>query len=800
LFKKLNNKSMRKIYYLLALAFLFTACQSSVQITDSTSYLFKENRLDIQTKGETYTVSAVDDNIIKVVYADSLVSGERVYGPVLTQNIKAELKQQDDVLYFSTANIELKITFDPVNFTFSDRATGVKLDEHNGFIQKEDVTVLDFKLSEDERIYGTGSRSIPQNRRGYKFQCFNQANYGYGVGADFLNYSIPVFLSSNKYMVLIDNPARAWFDIGTTNDEVLEFASKGGNTAYYFINGENYKDIMGNYAKLTGTQPIPPIWAFGNLQSRFGYRTQQEAETVVDKMLEAGYPMDALIIDLYWFGEELQDGKMGKLAWDTVNWPNPDEMIASFAEKGVKTITVSEPFFTRKSKNFQYLSDNKLLGLDTAGNTMTMPYFYFGDAGLIDIFKPEARNWFWQQYKREKERGIAGFWGDLGEPEVHPDDMVHVNGFGHEVHGVYGHEWVAMLYENYTKDFPNDRLFKLGRAGYAGSQRYGLIPWSGDVARDWSGFQAQNDVLLGMSLSGMPYMHSDAGGFAMHPRDSMLYIRWMQYCVFTPVFRPHGDPNAPSEPIFYHKKVQDIIKKSIKLRYAMLPYNYTLGWKSEQTGQPMAMPMFYEFEEQNISDTLSTQHMWGENLLVAPIWQKSEKIRDIYLPEGDWYNFNDLSYFTGGNFITVDVKDESIPAFARGGSFITLSGEIMNTKEYQGDMLEVYYFLTKKNSIASGEVYFDDGKLKGAYAKGKYELLLLEGQQEEGKTTVSFSVEGDGYEGTPEYRTINLKVVGLEEKPEAVMVNEMNTEYKWENSILIIKGLTTTEKVNVLIQ
>lgn len=94
---------------------------------------------------------------------------------------------------------------------------------------------------------------------------------------------------------------------------------------------------------------------------------------------------------------------------------------------------------------------------------MTMPYFYFGDAGLIDIFKPEARQWFWQQYKQEKERGIAGWWGDLGEPEVHPDDMVHVNGLGREVHGVYGHEWVAMLYENYAKDYPDERLFKLGR-------------------------------------------------------------------------------------------------------------------------------------------------------------------------------------------------------------------------------------------------------------------------------------------------------------------------------------------------
>ncbi len=788
----------RFLSFALVSILVLTSCSSKHKLDQDTFYIFKNNQLEIVTKSGSYKVFAVDEQIVSISYSDSLMPGNRVYGPILTQPIDASLKRADSLLVFATQKVKVEISFSPVHFRFYDLETGIKLEEEKGFHYRDNLTAFSFKLSEGEAIYGTGSRAIPQNRRGYKFQCFNQANYGYGVGADYLNYSVPSVLSSENYMVLIDNPARAWFDVGKEKSDVLDFASTGGNQTYYFINGKDKEEVLVNYFKLTGTQPMPPIWALGNLQSRFGYRSQLETETIVRRMLEAGYPLDAIIIDIYWFGQELQNGYMGNLSWDTAYWPDPDNMIRNFAEQGVKTVTVSEPFFTRKSKHFNYLSENKFLGLDSSGQTMTMPYFYFGDAGLIDIFKPEARQWFWQQYKQEKERGIAGWWGDLGEPEVHPDDMVHVNGLGRELHGVYGHEWVAMLFENYAKDYPDERLFKLGRAGYAGSQRYGLMPWSGDVARDWSGFRAQNNVMLGMSLSGLPYMHSDAGGFAMHPRDSILYMRWLQYAVFTPIFRPHGDPGAPPEPIFYHQKVQEIVKKAIQLRYAMLPYNYTLAWKTEQTGALMTTPMFLAFEEQQVSDTLSSQHMWGENLLVAPIWYKDAKERQVFLPKGDWYNFYTQEWQQGGQFITVKTEAESIPVFARGGSFITLSAAMQNTDQYKGDKLTVYCYLNADVNNFKGEVYFDNGYLKDAYKKGQYQLLQLECKNQEKKIVVSYKLEGN-YSGAPQTRSIVLKLVGLSEAPREVLVNGQAASFYWQNNLLEISGLNTNEAVEISI-
>lgn len=780
--------------------FVLTACQQQLQLPDGISYTVENNQISISESGKTYQLQAITDDIIKVSYSDSLTYSDRVYGPILSSPIKVKVKETTDKLFVQTLNVRVEVSFEPITFSFYDLETGLKLNEETGFQRRQDTTAYRLSLKEGEAIYGTGSRSIPQNRRGYKFQCFNQANYGYGVGADFLNYSIPAYLSSEKYMVLFDNPARAWFDIGKTNADVLDFSSIGGNAAYYFINGDSYKDVLTNYGELTGTQPIPPIWALGNLQSRFGYRNQAETEMVVDKMIEAGYPIDAIIIDLYWFGEELQNGNMGQLAWDTKNWPNPDGMIESFAKKGVKTITVSEPFFTKKSQHFDYLSENKLLGLDSKGNTLNMPYFYFGDAGLIDIFKPEARDWFWQQYKKEKERGIAGWWGDLGEPEVHPDSMVHVNGLAQEVHGVFGHEWISMLYENYEKEYPNERLFKLGRAGYAGSQRYGLIPWSGDVGRNWSGLKAQNDVMLGMGLSGMPYMHSDAGGFAQNTRDSLLFMRWLQYAVFTPVFRPHGDPYAPSEPIFYHQKVQDIVKESIKLRYAMLPYNYTLAWKTSQTNLPMARPLFFEFEEQEISDAISDCYMWGESFLVAPVFEAAASTRQVALPKGDWYDFNTNEYSEGGKPVNVEVTDKYIPVFVKGGSFVPLAKVVQSTDYYKGDELIIHCYLNKTDGEFSDVVYFDNGKLKDAYSKGEYQLLELSCTSNSSDVTVSLKQTGGSYAEAPENRNIVLKVVGLSSVPTEVRVNNGESKFVFADEVLVVEGINTEREVSIKIK
>ncbi len=745
---------------------------------------FSEKVLSIKYNNGIYRISALNEYTFKVTYTDSITYSDRKYAIETDKAAFSEFECMENACELSTSKIKIVIQINPFSIKYYNKTNGQLLCSDIGFNRSKDTTSFNFSLTESEAIYGTGARALPQNRRGYRFQVYNQANYGYGIGAEHLNYSIPLFLSSNRYMVLIDNPARAWFDIGKTIKDRLKFQSIGGNMTYYFIAGDNYKDILEKYSTLAGKQPMPPIWTFGNLQSRFGYRSQSETENIVSKMLEAGFTMDAIIIDLYWFGQHLQDGNMGNFSWDKKYWPDPDGMIKTFAAQGIKTITVSEPFFTRKSQHFSELAGKKYLCLDSTGNTFTVPYFFFGDAGLIDIFKPDASEWFWQRYKIEKERGIAGWWGDLGEPEVHPDEMHHINGTAVELHGVYGHEWVKMLYTKYSREYPDERLFKLGRAGYAGSQKYGLIPWSGDVGRSWSGLKAQTDIMLGMSMCGVPYMHSDAGGFAMGKRDSLLYIRWIQQAVFSPVFRPHGDPAAPPEPIFYHDSVQEIVKKSINLRYKMLPYNYTLAWETGETGIPMALPMFVEFENESISDTLSSQYMWGKNLLIVPVTDTLSKTICVFLPQGVWYDFYDLTQLSGNKWIKREIQTDRIPVFSKGGSIIPFSLAKGNTEKYSGDSLEILIHLKKTPGKYSQKIYFDDGKLKDAYKKGECEIIEFICEESNSNLEINIESNKGNYKGKPSERKIRLKIAGLENAPLQILTDDKNVKSVYKNSVL----------------
>ncbi|MDD2204470.1 MAG: glycoside hydrolase family 31 protein [Bacteroidales bacterium] len=781
---------MKKILFLTLIIACFTLHSCVERLPQNADFDGKE--LIIKTENDVYTISALSPEIIKVACNNDEFYGDRVYAPIIKKPIKTKCKYNDSIIVFSTSDVELRITLaSEIEFSFVDNQN-IKATNKGGYTNISDTLKLDFTLDEQEEIYGTGARALPLNRHGYKFQCYNQANYGYGIGADFLNYSVPAFMSSKKYMILIDNPARAYFDIGKTDSDILEFGSKGGNMVYYFINGEDYSELFANYGTLTGFQPLPPIWAFGNLQSRFGYRSQAEVEGIVSIMKSFGYPIDAIIIDLYWFGQELEDGEMGNFSWDKEFWHSPEQMIADFKDKGVKTITVSEPFFTRKSFRFKEVSDLGYLCKDSLGNTMTMPYFYFGDGGLIDIFNPEACDWFWKLYQTQKELGVAAWWGDLGEPEVHPDDIVHVNGKGYEVHGAYGDGWIKMLYDNYAKYYPDERLFMLARAGYAGTQKYGILPWTGDVSRTWQGLEAQPPAMLGSSMSGICYMHSDAGGFAMGKRDSILYTRWMQYAVFTPIFRPHGDiATAPNEPVFYDDETQRIVKSFIKLRYKMLPYNYTVAFKNMTTGTPLARPLLLYYEDDTIAKNIYDEYLWGKDILVAPIFQDTTHVRTVYLPDKDatWFELLSNRHFEGGKYYNIFYTLNNYPAFVRGGSIIPLYEKpIYTTDNYVTDTISLHCYYSPSAKDYNTEIYFDDGKSKNSYVNGEYELINISADYSPEDINIVIENQKTKIKNSRVYRIV---IKNMTKKPDKLTINNIENNFIWDKSTATINFYCT---------
>lgn len=612
------------------------------------------------------------------------------------------------------------------------------------YFSQNDNRGFRFSLSEGEKWLGGGERALPMDRRGYKFNLYNSPAYGYGLGADNLNFSVPVLISSNGYALFFDNPSKGYLDIGLTDKSTLEAGFVSGELNFYVVFGKNLDEIMFNYSSLTGRQPLPPRWALGNFVSRFGYRSEAQVKDVVAKMRSAQFPIDGLIFDLFWFGDDIK-GTLGNFDWvNTSKWPDPKNMLTQFRQQHIKPVLISEPFFLKGTRN--YAAATPFLATDASGQPFTYQDLYFGEGGLIDIFRKSAREFMWKLYKKQIENGVSGWWSDLGEPEKHPNTLIHnlkdqgINRpvSADEIHNLYGHQWSAMLYEKYRDDYPGQRLFHLNRAGFAGSQRYSVFPWTGDVARSWSGLKAQWPVLMGMSLSGLPYVHSDAGGFAMADQaDPELYTRWLQFAAFTPIFRPHGTAledydktvkNIPSEPVFWDGPTQDIVKKYVRLRYELLPYNYSLAYDQAVKGKPLMRPLyFYNFSDPETFNA-GDEYLWGDNFLVAPVMTQGAQSRKVYLPEGQWYRFSDNKLLEGKAWLDQPADIGYLPLYAKAGSFVPLwqtDSVIRSTEAYDPKNISVVYYPSSTNS--SYTWYDDDGAEPRALERAEYELISFSG-------------------------------------------------------------------------
>ncbi|MEO8795218.1 MAG: TIM-barrel domain-containing protein, partial [Daejeonella sp.] len=524
-------------------------------------------------------------------------------------------------------------------------------------------------------------------------------------------------------------------------------------------------------------------------QSRFGYKSAAETIETAKKTIKAGYPLDAVVLDLFWYGDVKT---MGNHDWRRDSFPQPEKMLAELKGMGVKTIPITQTYVTKLSDNFKTATEKSLFAKDAWGKDYIIGDFWAGASGLIDIFKPESQQYLWSFYKNRINEGVAGWWCDLGEPEKHPDSIRHVNGIARSVHSIYPLFWAKTIFDGYQKDFPEQRVFNLARSGGAGMQRYSTFPWSGDVSRSWDGFKAQVPIMLGMSMSGVGYMHSDAGGFAQGEKDAELYIRWMQFASFTPIYRAHADPAvAAPEPIFWDAETQKIVKEFVKLRYRFLPYNYSLSYLNTTTGRPLAMPVNY-FEPQNSRlENINDEYLWGQNLLVAPVIQKGVSERKVIFPSGDWVDMN--SHATYKDSATIKLSLSVLPVFARAGSFIPQGKNIQNTEMYNSDTLTVKYFLSESRN-AEFEMYDDNGKDPKALENGSYELLNFKGTFEKDVYTISVSSSKPG-----KMRDIYFEIPNML-KPEHVLLDNKKVKVKSQKKMLGNASFASYDKVNHMLK
>ena len=276
---------------------------------------------------------------------------------------------------------------------------------------------------------------------------------------------------------------------------------------------------------------------------------------------------------------------------------------------------------------------------------------------------------------------------------MHPSKLIHATGTADEVHNIYGHDWAGLVFEGYQRDFPDQRPFILMRAGYSGSQRFGLIPWSGDVNRTFGGLQSQTEIALQMGMQGLGYMHSDLGGFADANLDDELYTRWLQYGVFQPIYRPHAQEEVPSEPVFRSEKTKALAKKSIELRYRLLPYNYDLAFKNSQTGAPLMRPLLFEEPNNDLAQLNASTYLWGNDFLVSPVVFPGAEEQEVYFPKtGNWFDFYSDEVVSGGQIKKISTHEDRIPTYVRAGAFIAMAKPMQSTNEYDGNDIELHYY------------------------------------------------------------------------------------------------------------
>ena len=625
----------------------------------------------------------------------------------------------------------------------------------------------------NESFYGAGERGYSFNLAGDTLINYNKQNYGYTSGEKRIKQmgiTMPFVISSKGYGIFFDDFCKSSLRLG---NQGIEYKSNSPQPiSYYIIDGHGrVENVVKNFTELVGRQDLPPLWTLGYITSKYGYHDQRESEGVVDTLKTAGYPLDGIVFDLYWYGKE-QD--MGRLEWDKDQWPDHRGMLQRFKDKGVNVVTISQPYVLTNGRAIDNYNELNPKGMfcktDSTGTTQTVT-IWVGQGGMFDVSNPDTRLWLRNRYRSLTDEGVTGWWGDLGEPEVHPEAIRHYNGLtAEQYHNFYGNEWSRIIYDLFREQYPDRRPMIMMRAGTAGLQRYSVFPWSTDVSRSWGGFEPQVTIMLNSGLSGLGYMSHDVGGFALDPeknRDGELYIRWLELGLFSPVLRTHAQGIA--EP-YHYTEFGDLPLRIIRERYRWLPYNYTLAFENASQGLPLVRPLGFYESDNMISrfDNVSDQYLWGHDVMVAPVMKQGATSREIIFPEGTWVDINNPAQrYEAYTTITYPAPLEMIPIFARAGAFIPQANYKMeNVGDYNPSKLDIVYYPSDQPS--SYTLFDDDMHSTTTLAYGNHRLITFAATPQAGSCTITITGNGDGTPAKKEYR---LLIPAMAAKPTQITVN-----------------------------
>jgi alpha-D-xyloside xylohydrolase len=480
-----------------------------------------------------------------------------------------------------------------------------------------------------------------------------------------------------------------------------------------------------------------PKAAYGYIQCKQRYTTQAELMAVAKGYRDRKLPADVLVID--WFHYT----KMGEMDMDTAKWPDPAGMNRELHAMGFHTMISVWPRFVPEDRYYKTVLDHGWFLHQADGTPINgLPYDKAGSD--IDTTNPDAAKWYWGVIRDNYvAKGFDAFWADETEPDLPPTGSYFHVGPGTQFYNVYPLFHTAAIYDGFRRDLKSRALI-LSRDAYLGAQHNGAIFWSSDIYPTWDTLKRQVPTGINFVASGMPYWSTDIGGWqylpATHtperpvlidPSDARaevggyddypeLYVRWFEYGAFQPNFRAHG--SRPENEVWsYGKQAEPVLEKYLRLRYTLMPYIYSLGRGTHETGAPFMRGLFMDFGYDPKVANIGDEYMFGPALLVAPVVEQGMTSREVYLPAGtDWYNFWTNERVKGGQTITVSAPIDTLPLFVRAGSILPMGAPVESTNETQA-LSEVRVY---PGADGSFDVYSDDGTTY-AYEKGEMQITHL---------------------------------------------------------------------------
>tara|TARA_B100001079_G_scaffold268307_1_gene278406 strand:- start:1755 stop:4145 length:2391 start_codon:yes stop_codon:yes gene_type:complete len=737
-------------YFLMGIAciaFTFT----SLAFNNDPNYEKTKLGIKLSLENANLEIQFYTSSMVRVIKTPKNSSFEKKSLSVVLEPKKTSFKieEKKNELLLRSEKLEIAINTETGNIRYNSPDHSLLLKEKTGdplFTPFKDVdqdtyTVSQsFNLDPKETIYGLGilqNGKMSQRNLEVKMIQANREDY------------IPFFQSVKGYGLFWDNYSPTRFSDDTS---ATSFTSEvGDGIDYYFMYGGNADSVIAHMRQLTGQAPMFPLWTYGYWQSKERYKSQEETVGVVKKYRDLGVPLDGIIQDWQYWGDNYHWNAMEFL---NEEFPNPQKMVDDIHALNAHIIISIWSSFGPKTQPYKELEkDNMLFNFSTwpqSGKSDWPPNMdYPSGVRVYDPYNPKARDIYWKYLKKGLfSLGIDGWWMDSTEPDhldITPkdfDEKTYLGSF-RKVRNAFPLMTVGGVYKHMREATSDKRVFILTRSAFAGQQRYAANTWSGDTEASWKTLKDQISSGLNFSLTGIPYWNSDIGGFFIwefkdkldDPEYRELYARWLQFATFTPMMRSHG-ADAPREIYQFGKKgepVYDALEKYINLRYSLLPYIYSEAWQitNQQSSLMRALVMDFPKDEKVLD--LNDQYMFGHSFLVAPVLKsmytedkkenfQQDGYRQVYLPKGtEWFDYWTGERFSGGQTIDKKAPIDILPLYVKAGSIVPVGPKVDYAEQKDWSNLKINIY---PGADAEFTLYEDENDNynyeKGAYSEIKF--------------------------------------------------------------------------------